>query len=88
MPSILIQKRVGSGWISVLVASFGIISFGTAFIHTFRQLIAIRILLGLAEGGLLVSQTMPHQSTPNLAPSQSGLVYILSRVSDDGLTTI
>lgn len=49
------MKRVGSAWIAVLTFSFGIVSFGSAFVHNYHQLIVTRVLLGLAEGGSLVS---------------------------------
>lgn len=55
IPSNLIMKRVGSAWIAVLTFSFGIVSFGSAFVHNYHQLIVTRIFLGLAEGGSLVS---------------------------------
>ncbi|KAF8953348.1 MFS general substrate transporter [Flammula alnicola] len=53
IPSNLIMKRVGSIWIAVLVTLFGAVSLASAFIKTYRQLLATRVLLGLAEGGTL-----------------------------------
>ncbi|GAA5918963.1 hypothetical protein JCM1841_002660 [Sporobolomyces salmonicolor] len=53
IPSNLILKRVGSGWLSFLCVCFGAISIGTAFIHNFGEFLAVRILLGLVEGGCI-----------------------------------
>src|ERR1700748_355472 len=54
VPSNLALKKLGSIWLATLVIFFGVISLGTAFIHTYGQLIATRVLLGIAEGGTLV----------------------------------
>ncbi|KAF9484537.1 MFS general substrate transporter [Pholiota conissans] len=53
IPANLIMKRVGSVWIAFLTFAFGIVSFGSAFIHNYNQMIVTRVFLGLAEGGSL-----------------------------------
>jgi len=53
IPSNLILKSVGSIWLAILVLSFGIVSIGTAFVHSFAGLVVTRVALGIAEGGTL-----------------------------------
>jgi MFS family permease len=54
VPSNIVLKRVGARfWIPFLVGGFGIISVGTAFVTNFDQLMAVRALLGLVEGGTM-----------------------------------
>ncbi|KAH9204887.1 major facilitator superfamily domain-containing protein [Leptodontidium sp. 2 PMI_412] len=54
LPSNIILRKIGPRiYLSALCFCFGIITFSTAFIQNFRSLIAERLLLGLAEGGLL-----------------------------------
>lgn len=48
------MKKVGSTWIAITVVSFGAASLGSAFIHSYAQLIGTRVLLGVSEGGTLV----------------------------------
>ncbi|KJA23797.1 hypothetical protein HYPSUDRAFT_39648 [Hypholoma sublateritium FD-334 SS-4] len=55
IPSTIIMKQVGSIWIAILVLLFGVVTLGTAFIKTYGQLIATRILLGVFEAGTLPS---------------------------------
>ena len=54
IPSNLALKHFGSIWLAFLIICFGSVTIGTAFVHNFGQLIATRILLGIAEGGTLV----------------------------------
>jgi MFS family permease len=50
----MILKRVGAKiYLPALCMCFGIITISTAFITNFQSLVAMRLLLGLAEGGLL-----------------------------------
>ncbi|KAI0400570.1 major facilitator superfamily domain-containing protein [Xylaria palmicola] len=52
VPSNIILKRVGPRWyIPGLVFGFGVVSVGTAFVKTYEQLVGVRILLGVFEGG-------------------------------------
>jgi MFS family permease len=54
VPSNIVLKRVGAKfWIPFLVFSFGVVSIGTAFVHNFDQLMVVRALLGLVEGGTM-----------------------------------
>jgi MFS family permease len=39
--------------VSSLVLAFGIVCFCTAFMNNFAQFMVIRILLGIAEGGMM-----------------------------------
>ena len=48
------MKQFGSIFIAFTVVAFGAISLGSAFTHTYSQLIVTRVLLGIAEGGTLV----------------------------------
>jgi MFS transporter, ACS family, DAL5 transporter family protein len=53
IPSNIILKRIGAKiWLPLLTVAFGIICIGTAFVHTFPQLIVLRLILGIAEGGM------------------------------------
>jgi len=54
VPSNILLKRVGPRfYIPGLVFGFGIVSVSTAFVRTYEQLIALRVLLGIFEGGTL-----------------------------------
>lgn len=54
VPSNILLKRVGPRWyIPALVFGFGSVSIGTAFVKTYEQLIGVRVLLGVFEGGTL-----------------------------------
>ncbi|KAJ7433827.1 MFS general substrate transporter [Mycena galericulata] len=54
VPSNLVMKKVGPNrWIPFLVALWGAITTLTALVNNFGGLIAIRLFLGLCEGGLL-----------------------------------
>lgn len=85
IPSNLALKRFGSIWIAFLVISFGAVAIGSAFVKSFGSLLATRVLLGLAEGGTLVSLMaigiLIAQELAHALHTKSGLVYILARVS-------
>ncbi|KAI8952472.1 major facilitator superfamily domain-containing protein [Xylaria longipes] len=52
VPSNILLKRIGPRWyIPALVFGFGTVSIGTAFVKTYEQLIGVRVLLGVFEGG-------------------------------------
>ncbi|KAI1330139.1 MFS general substrate transporter [Xylariaceae sp. FL0255] len=54
IPSNILLKKVGPRfYIPGLVFGFGVVSVGTAFVKTYGQLIAARVLLGIFEGGAL-----------------------------------
>ncbi|GAW16979.1 hypothetical protein ANO14919_064280 [Xylariales sp. No.14919] len=52
VPSNILLKRVGPRfYIPSLVFGFGAVSIATAFVKTYEQLIGVRVLLGVFEGG-------------------------------------
>ncbi|TID21558.1 High-affinity nicotinic acid transporter [Venturia nashicola] len=54
IPSNVLLKRIGPKiWIPFLVASFGAVSIGTAFVKSFDGLMIARAFLGLVEGGTM-----------------------------------
>jgi MFS family permease len=54
IPSNIALKKVGARvWLPFLTASFGVVCVGTAFVRTFQELIVVRLLLGLTEGGMM-----------------------------------
>ncbi|GAA5873731.1 hypothetical protein JCM8547_005934, partial [Rhodosporidiobolus lusitaniae] len=53
IPSNLILKKVGSWWLAFLCLAFGVITIGSAFINNFGEFMAVRILLGIVEGGVI-----------------------------------
>ncbi|GAA5976076.1 hypothetical protein JCM10908_005379 [Rhodotorula pacifica] len=53
IPSNLILKKVGSRWLSVLAVCFGVVTIGSAWIRNFGEFLAVRILLGIFEGGVI-----------------------------------
>ncbi|THH06071.1 hypothetical protein EW145_g4338 [Phellinidium pouzarii] len=65
IPSNLALKHFGSSWLALMVAAFGVVSIGTAFVKSYAGLIITRVFLGIAEGGTLARF--------------SGLTYLLSR---------
>jgi MFS family permease len=54
IPCNILCKKIGPGWfIPATSLAFGICSLGTAFVHTFSQVCAVRFLLGIFEAGML-----------------------------------
>jgi MFS family permease len=54
VPSNILLKRIGPRfYIPGLVVGFGFVSMCTAFVHTFEQLVGLRALLGVFEGGAM-----------------------------------
>ncbi|KAM0745965.1 MFS general substrate transporter [Meredithblackwellia eburnea MCA 4105] len=54
IPSNLVCKLLGPKiWIPLQVVAFGLVCMVTAFVHNFGGLVVVRVLLGLAEGGVL-----------------------------------
>lgn len=54
----MLKKFRPSRWISIITTLWGIIATLTGITHTFGELIACRILLGLVEGGLFPGLTV------------------------------
>ncbi|KAM0754322.1 MFS general substrate transporter [Meredithblackwellia eburnea MCA 4105] len=52
-PSNLMLKKYGASWLSFLVIGFGIVTIGSAFMHTYAHFMVIRALLGAFEGGVI-----------------------------------
>lgn len=53
LPSTLAVRFVGPRiWFALITCSFGIITLSTAFIHSWRQMIALRVLLGISMSGI------------------------------------
>ncbi|GAB7328843.1 hypothetical protein MBLNU13_g00725t2 [Cladosporium sp. NU13] len=54
IPLNILCKKMGPGWfLPATTLAFGICSLGTAFVHTFSQVCAVRFLLGIFEAGML-----------------------------------
>ncbi|KAF5232301.1 hypothetical protein FANTH_13045 [Fusarium anthophilum] len=54
IPSNILLKKIGPKfYIPFLVASFGLVSLCTAFVRSFAQLLVLRALLGIFEGGTM-----------------------------------
>jgi ACS family tartrate transporter-like MFS transporter len=52
VPANLVLARLGARrWLSILMVVWGIVSMGTAFVHSESSYIAVRFLLGIAESG-------------------------------------
>ncbi|KAM6504016.1 MFS general substrate transporter [Amanita muscaria] len=51
--NIFLKKFRAHRWLGFLIAAWGIVTTLTGLIHTFTDLVAIRLLLGLCEGGLV-----------------------------------
>jgi len=52
IPANLVLARLGARrWLAILMVVWGIVSMGTAFVHTVSAYIAVRFLLGIAESG-------------------------------------
>lgn len=53
IPSNLVLRKVGASlWIPIIIVSFGLVSMCTAFVKNFGELMVVRVLLGITEGGL------------------------------------
>jgi len=54
IPANLLCKIMGPGWfLPATTLVFGIVSLGTAFVHTIPQISGVRFLLGIFEAGML-----------------------------------
>ncbi|TGJ81204.1 hypothetical protein E0Z10_g7555 [Xylaria hypoxylon] len=86
LPSTLAVRTFGPRlWFSFITFAFGIITMSTAFIQTWRQMIALRVLLGAATSGIypgltyLISTWYPRrEQQTRFAFLQIGEVVILA----------
>jgi len=52
VPANLVLTRLGARrWLAILMVAWGLVSMGTAFVHTKSAYISVRLLLGIAESG-------------------------------------
>ncbi|GAA6014489.1 hypothetical protein JCM10207_001625 [Rhodosporidiobolus poonsookiae] len=59
MPSNVVCKILGARiWLPLQVVAFGIICMCTAFVQNFGGFVVVRILLGIAEGGVLPAMSL------------------------------
>ncbi|KAJ5286832.1 hypothetical protein N7478_002518 [Penicillium angulare] len=86
LPCTIAVRFVGPRlWFSTITFAFGVITLCTAFVHTWRQMIALRVLLGIAMSGIypgltyLISAWYPrHEQQLRFAFLQSGEVIVLA----------
>ncbi|KAI0004777.1 putative MFS transporter [Xylariaceae sp. FL0662B] len=86
LPSTLAARTFGPRlWFSFITFSFGLITMCTAFIQTWQQMIALRVLLGMAMSGIypgltyLISTWYPRkEQQTRFAFLQTGEVIVLA----------
>ncbi|KAJ5675818.1 Major facilitator superfamily domain general substrate transporter [Penicillium macrosclerotiorum] len=86
LPCTIAVRLVGPRlWFAMITFVFGLLTLCTAFIHTWRQMIALRVLLGIAMSGIypgltyLISAWYPRREQQlRFAFLQSGEVTILA----------
>ncbi|KAK4560610.1 hypothetical protein LTR86_005188 [Recurvomyces mirabilis] len=86
LPSTIAIRTFGPRrWLSFITVCFGIITFGTAFIHNWKEMIALRVLLGIAMSGiypglsyLISTWYLRSEQQTRFAYLQSGQVIILA----------
>ncbi|KAJ5825783.1 Major facilitator superfamily domain general substrate transporter [Penicillium riverlandense] len=86
LPCTLAVRFVGPrAWFAIITFAFGLLTLCTAFIHTWRQMIALRVLLGIAMSGIypgltyLISAWYPRREQQlRFAFVQSGEVLVLA----------
>lgn len=86
LPSTIAVRTFGPRiWFSIITISFGLITLCTAFVQTWRQMIALRILLGIAMSGVypgltyLISTWYTRKEQQlRFALMQSGEVIVLA----------
>ena len=58
VPSNIMMKRFRpSVWLTIIMLAWGLVMTCTGFIHNFKGLLACRVFLGIAEGGLFPGVT-------------------------------
>lgn len=86
LPSTIAVRTFGPRiWFSFITTSFGLITMCTAFIHTWRDMIALRVLLGMAMSGiypglsyLISTWYLRREQQTRYAFLQSGEITILA----------
>ncbi|EME87826.1 uncharacterized protein MYCFIDRAFT_184710 [Pseudocercospora fijiensis CIRAD86] len=86
LPSTIAVRRIGPRiWFSFITFSFGLITMCTAFIHTWKEMIALRVLLGMCMSGiypglsyLIAAWYLRKEQQTRFAFLQSGQVMILA----------
>lgn len=86
LPSTLAVRAFGPrAWFALITFAFGLVTLCTAFVRTWRQMIAVRVLLGAAMSGVypgltyLISAWYPrHEQQTRFAFLQSGEVVVLA----------
>jgi MFS family permease len=54
IPSNILLRLIGPRlYLPILIIGFGLVSLGTAFVRTFKDLLLARALLGIFEGGFM-----------------------------------
>ena len=98
LPSTIAVRRFGPRkWFTLITISFGIITMATAFVRTWKQMIVVRVLLGMAMSGVypgltyLVSTWYPRREQgTRFAYLQSGQIIMLATgtLANYGLTKL
>ncbi|KAI0015038.1 putative MFS transporter [Xylariomycetidae sp. FL0641] len=86
LPSTLAARTFGPrAWFAAITVAFGLVTLGTAFVRSWRALVALRVLLGLAMSGVypgltyLVSTWYPRrEQQTRFAFLQCGEVVVLA----------
>lgn len=86
LPSTIAVRTFGPRiWFSFITVSFGLITMCTAFIHTWKEMIALRVLLGMAMSGiypglsyLISTWYLRSEQQTRYAFLQSGEITILA----------
>ncbi|CZT17252.1 related to putative tartrate transporter [Ramularia collo-cygni] len=86
LPSTIAVRLVSPRkWFGLITFSFGLITMCTAFIHTWKEMIALRVLLGMAMSGiypglsyLISTYYVRSEQQVRFAFLQSGEVFILA----------
>lgn len=98
LPSTIAVRTLGPRiWFSIITFSFGTITFCTAFVTTWKQMIALRILLGISMAGiypglqyLISSWYTRKEQQLRFALLQTGEVFVLATggIVNYGLNTL
>ncbi|KAF2186948.1 MFS general substrate transporter [Zopfia rhizophila CBS 207.26] len=76
LPSTIAVRTFGPRiWFTFITFCFGLITLCTAFVHTWRQMIALRVLLGIAMSGVYPGLTYLQLRFPLM---QTGQVIVLA----------